>query len=146
MRYPVLRYIIVIITGLMIQLAIIRYLLMENATFANPSSCLNASLYHQLTGDPIHVDSTQFEKLLDGSGPLYLAADHPKLIQYVKEHVVIPPSTLPYNLIHPEEKNSSPEGQTKRVANILNNKKNGFFIEAGALKGRFGQTVSAWKG
>ncbi|CAL4133422.1 unnamed protein product, partial [Meganyctiphanes norvegica] len=85
----------------------------------------------------IHVDYTEFEALLDGRGPFYLAADHPKLIQYVKDNVLIPPSTLPYNLTHPEEKNSSPEGQIKRVTSILKDKKNGFFIEAGALTGEF---------
>ncbi|CAL4123574.1 unnamed protein product, partial [Meganyctiphanes norvegica] len=75
-----------------------------------------------------------FEELLAGRGPLYLAPDHPQLIQYVRQNVLVPPSQLPYNLTHPD-KDSSPEGQTKRALKIVNNMSGGFFVEAGAVDG-----------
>ncbi|CAL4133420.1 unnamed protein product [Meganyctiphanes norvegica] len=137
MKSPALRYIILINIGIVVLLALFKYVLIENAIFDNPLPGEPASLYQQFTEDTIHVDHTEFEALLDGRGPYYLAADHPKLIQYVRDNVLIPPSTLPYNLTHPETKNSSPEGQIKRALSILKNKKNGFFIEAGALTGEF---------
>ncbi|CAL4163639.1 unnamed protein product [Meganyctiphanes norvegica] len=108
-----------IIVWIVVFLALYKY-----ATIMIPLPGFQTSLYRQFTGNSISLDYTQFEHLLDGLGPIYLAADHPRLIQYVKDKVLIPPSKLPYNLSHPEQTNSSPEGQIQLVTKILNKKKN----------------------
>ncbi|CAL4231887.1 unnamed protein product, partial [Meganyctiphanes norvegica] len=56
------------------------------------------------------------------------------LLRYVRNHILFPPSTLPYNLSNPHVKDPS-AGQTKRALEILNNMEFGYFVEAGGLTG-----------
>ncbi|CAG7832474.1 unnamed protein product [Allacma fusca] len=59
----------------------------------------------------------------------------PKLLEYLRRHVLIPPSKLPYNLT--EESANAPSYYKKELNQILGNKKTGFFIECGAKDGEF---------
>ncbi|KAK7084815.1 hypothetical protein SK128_005770 [Halocaridina rubra] len=64
--------------------------------------------------------------------------DNPKLIQFLRESVVQPPSTGPYKLNHPEAKHFSEHGQSQWLdREIFKGKRNGFFIEVGAIDGEF---------
>ncbi|XP_053627476.2 protein Star [Cherax quadricarinatus] len=63
-----------------------------------------------------------------------VAADSPEVIQVIREQFLIPPSNLPYNLSEPYEENPS-MGQAQRIDFILKGKRNGFYIECGALDG-----------
>ncbi|XP_042227651.1 protein Star-like [Homarus americanus] len=63
-----------------------------------------------------------------------MAADNPEVIRALREQFLVPPSTLPYNLSQPEEENPS-MGQAQRIDFILKGKRNGFYVECGALDG-----------
>lgn len=60
------------------------------------------------------------------------AQDDPDLIQLVKEKYLLPPSTGKYNI---DAVQDTSMGQAQEIRKILKNKKNGFFIECGALDG-----------
>ncbi|XP_069163177.1 uncharacterized protein [Procambarus clarkii] len=63
-----------------------------------------------------------------------VAADSPEVVRVLQEQFLIPPSKLPYNLSQPEEENPS-MGQAQRIDYILKEKRNGFYVECGALDG-----------
>ncbi|XP_042871814.1 uncharacterized protein LOC122253082 [Penaeus japonicus] len=73
-------------------------------------------------------------------GPL--AGDDPRLLSYLKEHFLDPPSRLPYNLsrdmayIFEKNKLSWPWIQ-ERVGQLFADEPPGFFVEAGALDGEY---------
>ncbi|CAL4228120.1 unnamed protein product [Meganyctiphanes norvegica] len=81
---------------------------------ANTSKDVSMSV-HSEEENILH--SPDFQHLLNG--PIYLAADDPQLIRYVRNHILIPPLSLPYNLSKPEVQDPS-AGQTKRALEILN--------------------------
>ncbi|XP_018012029.1 protein Star-like [Hyalella azteca] len=63
-----------------------------------------------------------------------LDADDPRLIDYIRQHVIVPPSTEPYNL-HYGINHDPSDGQAKVVDELLNRKRNGFYIESGGFTG-----------
>ncbi|XP_047741600.1 uncharacterized protein LOC125179559 [Hyalella azteca] len=63
-----------------------------------------------------------------------LDADDPRLIDYIRQHVIVPPSTEPYNLYYGINHDPS-DGQSKVVDELLNRKRNGFYIESGGYTG-----------
>jgi len=66
-------------------------------------------------------------------GPL--AQNDSRLLNYLNAHEYLrPPSGLPYNLTEPTQEDPS-MGQSKLVRHALNDLKNGFFVECGALDG-----------
>uniref|UniRef100_T1ITI3 Methyltransferase FkbM domain-containing protein n=1 Tax=Strigamia maritima TaxID=126957 RepID=T1ITI3_STRMM len=63
-----------------------------------------------------------------------LNADDEALLMYVRDNFVVPPSTKPYSLS--SSKLTDPSmGQAAAAYEILNRKRNGFFVECGALDG-----------
>lgn len=80
-----------------------------------------------------------------------IKADNPIVVRALKERFLVPPSHLPYNLSQPEEENPS-MGQAQRIDYILKGKRNGFYIECGALDGEirsntlFFERQRGWKG
>ncbi|XP_071515318.1 protein Star-like [Panulirus ornatus] len=80
-----------------------------------------------------------------------VAADSPEVLRVLQGQYLIPPSKLPYNLSHPEEENPS-MGQAQRIDFILKGKRNGFYVECGALDGEirsntlFFERERAWNG
>ena len=66
--------------------------------------------------------------------------DDPKLIESIKKHSLIPPSTAPYNLIGaPTHGDGQPRLLDQRY--FMEKKKGGFFIEAGAWNGESESTT-----
>ncbi|KAA0201564.1 hypothetical protein HAZT_HAZT010336 [Hyalella azteca] len=63
-----------------------------------------------------------------------LDADDPRLIDYIRQHVIVPPSTEPYNLYYGINHDPS-DGQAKVVDELLNHKRNGFYVESGGYTG-----------
>ncbi|KAG0729173.1 Transposon TX1 uncharacterized protein [Chionoecetes opilio] len=78
-------------------------------------------------------------------------ADNPLVVRTVREHFLVRPSTLPYNLSQPDEENPS-MGQAQRIDYLLKGKRNGFYVECGALDGEvrsntlFFERKRNWKG
>ncbi len=69
-----------------------------------------------------------------------LDQDDPKLIQIIKEKYLIPPSDKPYNFSQTPDNKLDLSGQHDQpisVSNILDKKRNGFFVEAGAYDGKY---------
>ena len=66
--------------------------------------------------------------------------DDPKLIDSIKKHSLIPPSTAPYNL---KGESTHGDGQPRLLDQryFMENKKGGFFIEAGAWNGESESTT-----
>ncbi len=64
-------------------------------------------------------------------------AEDPRLIAHIRKNYLIPPSprSEPYNLLFPNKKDWSHKRQSMIVADILENRTNGFFLEAGAYDG-----------
>ncbi|CAL4126911.1 unnamed protein product [Meganyctiphanes norvegica] len=60
---------------------------------------------------------------------------HPELVSYIRQLHILPPSDGNYNLHAPETSDFSQNGQSRMVEKILNGKKRGFFVEAGAYNG-----------
>ncbi|KAL7640216.1 UNVERIFIED_CONTAM: hypothetical protein RMT77_009630 [Armadillidium vulgare] len=69
--------------------------------------------------------------------PLTLKQDDPILIRKIRKRYLIPPSTKPYNLTGNTDDPS--KGQSEQIRKLLKEKRNGFFIECGALDG---ETIS----
>ncbi|XP_018010168.1 uncharacterized protein LOC108667636 [Hyalella azteca] len=63
-----------------------------------------------------------------------LEADDARLIEYIRQHVIVPPSTEPYNLYYGVNHDPS-DGQSKVVDELLNHKRNGFYVESGGYTG-----------
>lgn len=63
-----------------------------------------------------------------------IQVDDPALIQKIRQKFLIPPSKDEYNLERPFIFDTS-MGQGERIRRILNYRRNGFFIECGALDG-----------
>ncbi|XP_047739923.1 protein Star-like [Hyalella azteca] len=63
-----------------------------------------------------------------------LNEDDPRLIEYIRQHVIVPPSTEPYNLYYGVNHDPS-DGQSKVIDELLNHKLNGFYIESGGYTG-----------
>ncbi|XP_054257006.1 protein Star-like [Macrosteles quadrilineatus] len=67
-----------------------------------------------------------------------LAADDTKVIKRLASNFLVPPPEVgpkfKYNLENPKLKDTS-MGQAEQIRKVLNNKRNGFFIECGALDG-----------
>ncbi|XP_047492557.1 uncharacterized protein LOC125041567 isoform X2 [Penaeus chinensis] len=80
-----------------------------------------------------------------------LPADSPTVIKALRDKFLLPPSPVPYNLSHPEQENPS-MGQAQRIDFILKGKRDGFYIECGALDGElrsntlFFERERNWKG
>jgi len=62
------------------------------------------------------------------------AALDPELVTELRERLLRPPSSLPYNLTRPTTEDAS-VGQAQLVLEILGNKTGGTFVECGALDG-----------
>lgn len=60
---------------------------------------------------------------------------HPDLVSYIRQLHIYPPSNGNYNLHAPEISDFSQNGQSLVVEKILNGKREGFFVEAGAYNG-----------
>lgn len=68
------------------------------------------------------------------NGP-YISIDDPRVIEKLRSFYLVPPSNkTDLNLDNPEIIDTS-MGQAEKIRQILGNKKNGFFIECGALDG-----------
>ncbi|KAK4010383.1 hypothetical protein OUZ56_019527 [Daphnia magna] len=67
-----------------------------------------------------------------------LQQDHPCVIQLIRRDYLRPPASksLAYQMDHPESIDPS-DGQSKAILKILQNKRRGFFIEAGGFDGEF---------
>ncbi|KAL7640214.1 UNVERIFIED_CONTAM: hypothetical protein RMT77_009628 [Armadillidium vulgare] len=65
--------------------------------------------------------------------PATLEQDDPILISKIRKRYLIAPSTLPYNL--EDGSNDPSQGQAAIIRKLLKEKRNGFFIECGALDG-----------
>lgn len=83
-----------------------------------------------------HIYSEYLLRSLDGP----LAADDPELLLYIREQVLNPPSTQPYNLLGKRNIASLMPEKSERFYNeslriLFQNKTDGFFVEAGALDG-----------
>ena len=80
-----------------------------------------------------NIDSNDFIELLRRGAFKY---DSPRLLRYVKKHLLLPPSNLNIKI---ESENASKSyaqlGQDLLIDNLLKGKTNGFFIEAGAYDG-----------
>ncbi|XP_066967125.1 protein Star-like [Macrobrachium rosenbergii] len=62
--------------------------------------------------------------------------DSPKLVDYIRRKMLHPPSKVPYNLREPAKKHFSEYSQGQIVDTlIVKGKRNGFFLEAGAVDG-----------
>ncbi|KRX21630.1 Protein Star [Trichinella nelsoni] len=61
----------------------------------------------------------------------------PRLIDHIRKHYLIPPTdrSEPYNLNEPDRVHYSQKKQSMVIDELLHNKRNGFFIEAGAYDG-----------
>lgn len=77
----------------------------------------------------------------DNLNGIKVSMDDPRVIQKVRNFLIKPldnklknSTDHPYKLSNPEVKDPS-MGQSQKIRNILQNRKNGFFIEAGALDG-----------
>ncbi|XP_047736021.1 uncharacterized protein LOC108677661 [Hyalella azteca] len=70
-------------------------------------------------------------------GPLM--ADDPRLIEYIKHHLLLPPSRLPYNLTIASSRRNVYLSAIfiASIARQLFRGKKGFFVEAGALDGEY---------
>ncbi|KAG7156876.1 Star-like 16 [Homarus americanus] len=77
----------------------------------------------------------QPERVLTDATYQGAAQDDPALVTYVR-HLMKPPSTLPYNLTHPEKQHFSQYRQTQHAdATYFHGKREGFFVEVGAVDG-----------
>ncbi|XP_057372133.1 protein Star-like isoform X2 [Daphnia carinata] len=67
-----------------------------------------------------------------------LQQDHPCVIQLIRRDYLHPPASksLAYQMDHPDSVDPS-DGQSKVILKILQNKRRGFFIEAGGYDGEF---------
>nr|XP_045593130.1 uncharacterized protein LOC123754708 [Procambarus clarkii] len=64
--------------------------------------------------------------------------DDPALVTYIRQHLLVAPSTLPYNLSRPQVTHFSQYGQSQYANNvILRNMTGGFFVEVGAVNGEY---------
>ncbi|XP_076050463.1 protein Star-like [Oratosquilla oratoria] len=79
-----------------------------------------------------HAVVVESEQLL--RGPVTFDQDDPRLIQIIQKKFLHPPSTEPYNLKSPDNDDPS-MGQSEEIRKILGEKRNGFFVECGALDG-----------
>ena len=82
----------------------------------------------------VMLDSTNVKNGTRDGPKIYTELD-PELIELIKEKFLIPPSSskTPYNF----GGDIKSDGQSNTILEILNNKKNGFFIECGANNGVF---------
>ncbi|KAG7156877.1 hypothetical protein Hamer_G024123 [Homarus americanus] len=77
----------------------------------------------------------QPERVLTDATYQGAAQDDPALVTYVR-HLMKPPSTLRYNLTHPEKQHFSQYRQTQHAdATYFHGKREGFFVEVGAVDG-----------
>lgn len=73
------------------------------------------------------------------------------LIDEIKEHYLVEPSSGPYNLEAPDLENPS-RGQASMILDILSEQRNGFYVECGALDGEtrsntlYMERKLGWKG
>lgn len=92
--------------------------LFENTFFYDP----DVSKWYNYTDDSLN-------------GP-HIKMDDPRLVQKLLSRFLVPPSNpiKPYRLKNPDVKDPS-MGQSEKIKNILKNKRNGIFLEVGALDG-----------
>jgi len=98
---------------------------------------------------PKQISSTTVVKLLELPNNSFIdiktfiengiAQNDPRVVDYIKKNHLFPPSTLPYNLsdIKGEPGVGIYNGQNVFVKEVLKNKTNGFFVDAGAHDGEY---------
>ncbi|XP_066967103.1 uncharacterized protein [Macrobrachium rosenbergii] len=61
--------------------------------------------------------------------------EDPKLIEYIRRELLVPPSVHPYKLANPKGVHFSQLSQSKIANEMLKGMRDGFFVEAGAVDG-----------
>ncbi|XP_013388510.1 uncharacterized protein LOC106157424 [Lingula anatina] len=73
--------------------------------------------------------------MFEDLGSRKINATDPRLLEYLRDKWIFAPSRRPYNLDNPEKEHMSQIGQSQVVDKLLKQRKNGFFVEAGASDG-----------
>ncbi|XP_013402279.1 uncharacterized protein LOC106167928 [Lingula anatina] len=84
-----------------------------------------------LQGDSQLTDADMMEDL----GSKRMNATDPRLLKLLREKWLLAPSKRPYHLAEPQKVHMSQVGQSKAIDKLLKQRKNGFFVEAGAADG-----------
>ncbi|XP_069195108.1 protein Star-like [Procambarus clarkii] len=78
------------------------------------------------------------ERVLTEKTLVGVAQDDPALVNYIRHHLLHPPSRQPYNLSNPAAQHFSQLGQSSYAdSEVLHGMTGGFFVEVGAVDGEF---------
>ncbi|XP_013402250.1 uncharacterized protein LOC106167902 [Lingula anatina] len=73
--------------------------------------------------------------MIEDLGSKRMNATDPRLLKLLREKWLLAPSKRPYHLAEPQKVHMSQVGQSKAIDKLLKQRKNGFFVEAGAADG-----------
>ncbi|XP_023932893.1 uncharacterized protein LOC106167926 [Lingula anatina] len=73
--------------------------------------------------------------MIEDLGSKRMNATDPRLLKLLREKWLLAPSSRPYHLDKPQKIHASQVGQSQAIDKLLKQRKNGFFVEAGAADG-----------